>query len=341
MQEEVNNRLTRGGRRLRWMAFAEHVALALTLGGGVCIVLLILRALFFLPDAVWLAPPLAALSALICLEHTSRGNWLERYAQMVDRCGAGKQCVTTAAHLLQTGNTSPAAMYVCRQALDVMNVCEGQHIIPGHRLRQTAMAVAIVGSISAALLLLPSAAAFRDTTGMAEQLVALPEAEQLAAEEAFRWAARQAPSPDRSELMENLAEAVRLGDTSEAKRLLEELRRAGIEPRTLLPEPLRRRTLGEGNGISGRDAEEVESVPVDHRGRFDRSGREALWVFHPGRVQADSVIGTQPDRNANQSFLPWDRAYDEARVEARRYLSSGRVPSAYVPILRRCFETVE
>lgn len=245
-------------------------------------------------------------------------------ARLLDERGGFAERLATAAQVAPRADEDAAAAMVCRQGAAILRFGRGDRVSLWTRTPATPAALTVAGLVWVIVLLLPPIGpeewAGVDVAAMTSQEKAqwLGKIQALAAGTKGAAAAR----------LPELPAAVQAGDRETVAKILEELRRAGVDVRAAARAIAERGSGGsEGGGMRNRKPLEERTGAT---GATGGAGRVA-WVG-PGSVG----VQEGPDLGAGVT-MPYDVAWHRAGVRAAAALDGGTVPARYSQLVRDFF----
>ncbi|MBN1943435.1 MAG: hypothetical protein JW849_09110 [Phycisphaerae bacterium] len=334
---ELQVMLKRFRRTLLFARMLEMAVWGAILGGIVAAVVMILRVwewqggLVLSEVSAWMIPVvlLPAGAILGAAVAWLRGASELQAAVLLDRRYDLKERLSTARELLTAGDASGEAKFVYAQAATAGRSLP-RRLDVWRCSRRTPAALALVILFCGALLLLPG-----PDDRLAAKLLAADAIQRDAMIQKLLRAAEKADPETRGVLTE-LTGVIEARDEKELHRLLEQLRRAGLDVREMLPEEagdLPPVSSGEGR-FTETDTETAFSLPREK----ERTTGAVTAVGHPRYADhASPPAETTPSRVAppiSAGETPEMLAWRAARARAAQADLDSPVPLRYRAILR-------
>lgn len=263
-------------------------------------------------------------------------------ARLLDERGGFAERLATAAQVAARAVADPAAAMVCRQGEAILRAGRADRVSLWTRTRATPAALAVAALLWGTVLLLPVIGPGERGRGV--DLAAMTSEQKAELIRKIQDAAAEAKAAGVEAPLAALPAAVQAGDREAVAKLLEELRRAGVDVRTAVGGELA--GMGEGGGGDGeggmRNRKRVGGEGQRGEGRGEErsvgGAGPVAWVG-PERLtqQVAAGDGTTAVGAGEGEMAPYDRAWREAGARAAAALDSGSVPPRYSRLVRDFF----
>lgn len=257
-----------------------------------------------------------------------------------------RERLSTAAELA-AGRTRDGAVteYVCGQAAAVLHRQAAAIRPPWRRTGATAAMVALVAVLCGVLSVtggLSSPARRKAEAAVAAEMRKMPPSEQDNLLARLRKArARQGAGPLRRKLTQ-AEQALQDGDAGKLTRLIRALIEAGVDVRSLFGNEML--AAATGTGAKGGAAPETQPAAVAPRPIPAAPAPAYVHIYHPAYAKllaagAKGGTASQPDTSAGNVLVPFEAAWDAARIRAENNLarSRGKIPPEYHQLIRDFF----
>lgn len=252
-------------------------------------------------------------------------------ARRLDRRYDLKDHLGTASELLRAGDASSEAAFVYAQATRA-----GQTL--PRRLdfwrcsRRTPAVLLLTVLLCGALLLLPGRA-----DRLADRLLAADARQREAMKASLGRAAKQA-APETKQLLSDLARVIEVRDEAELRRILETLRRAGLDVYEILaanvpPEMAALKTSG-GGEVGKTTPQRPDANLTQTNSTNLSSGGSVTTVHHPRYTADASEAASSAGIPIPAENEPIQVAWREALARAARADTGFPIPGRYCPILQ-------
>jgi hypothetical protein len=275
-------------------------------------------------------------------------------AVLLDRRGGLRERLSTAVELASSADAdAPVARFVYAQALAGLRARRPQRGPMWRRSRATAAALGLSLVLCAALAFVPTVGlrGEGDVIGrLAGSLDALSPAQKQALAEALRAAARDADDEQTAQKHVEAARMVELGDAEQLRKLLGELKRAGLKIEKVVPgDVLAAAGIGAGGepGAGGRAALAAKGTgwpPSPNGSGPPRDASQApepnVRVYDPlyeELVKPGTAPAKGPGGGGQEGMVGFDDARAAHRARAASALTSDAIPPKYRPIVRDFF----
>ncbi len=290
----------------------------------------------------------------------ARGVSLLDVAALLDRRGALRERLTTAAELAASSNPdSPVARSVYGQALEAYRSRDIDSAPIWERTRTTPAVLGIVVLLCTSLAFLPSPPGNEyasEAARMAAAIEAARPVDRRKIADRLRKAARSAADdPERSRRLTEAARATEIRDRERLREILRQLGEARVDLSSLIPSEL----TGVADARGEREESEAAGAPgedeVPRNGSEDRTGAQRFADSAPtdrlaGLVSvydpeyARTTIDPAPEeairvREADGKYVSYTDAWSAARERAAGSLTTGAIPFEYRQLVRDYFRT--
>ncbi len=260
--------------------------------------------------------------------------------------------LSTASELVAGGTRDGAvAEYVCSQAAAALRGQSGAIRPPWRRTGTTAALLVLVAVLCVVLSVsagLSSPARRKAEAAVAAEIRKMSPSDQDNLLDRLRKArARQALGPvgEAATLRRQITEAAQAlenGDAAKLTRLIRALIEAGVDVRSLFGDEML--AAATGTGAKGGAAPETQAAAVAPKPIPAAPAPAYVHIYHPAYAEllagkAKGVASSQPDTSAGKVLVPFEAAWDAARIRAENNLARSRdkIPPEYHRLIRDFF----
>jgi len=334
MRADVSAYLGRVARRATACRAVEGAGVGLIAAGLSAAVVQVVLWGFGVPGALIAIGLLALGTVLGAGAGAVLGAGVSRAAGMLDARAGLDERLTTAAELARAGDEGPAARCVYAQALEALNRPEVRNVSLWRRTRRTGAGVALVLMLCGTLAILPARRTRAER--LAGALDEMPRKVRRELADQFRSAA--ADRPAEVGLLVRAAKAVEIRDPAALRKVLDELRRRGLEVTEIVaPEVLSRATGAGGGEDIGGTAAAKPATGNDPKAAPARGGSVPVW--DPLYEKFVRLSGSDGNGGADRGgpVVAYEDAWALARRRAGDALARGAVPHEYRRMVREFF----
>ncbi|MCY2930017.1 MAG: hypothetical protein NTV86_11085 [Planctomycetota bacterium] len=266
-------------------------------------------------------------------------------ARLLDERGGFAERLGTAAQVAARAGDSDAAAMVCRQGEAILRAGRADRVSLWTRTRATPAAVAVAALLWGTVLLLPVIGPREKGQGV--DLAAMTPEQKTELIRRIQAAAAEAKAAGVEVPLAEMPAAVEAGDQGAVARMLGELRRAGVDVRSVVGAEFAGMGEGAGEG-DGEGGTRSRKRPGREREGGERLGGEravggggpVAWAGpgRPGEQEGAGEGGT--GRGGGGEMMPYDKAWRDAAARAAAALDSGSVPLRHRQLVREFFADV-